>query len=144
VGISKRYLEYNNLPINFSVAALADAVREVSADVMFAYLLGSARTGVVKAYSDLDIAVYLSGAVRWEMYEEIQGAVSRVVGDVRCDLGILNRAEPVYRYEALKGRLLFTRDEETWIRFYSVTCREYEHQLFDYERQRRYRLETRG
>jgi hypothetical protein len=24
------------------------------------------------------------------------------------------------------------------------TCREYEHQLFDYERQRRYRLESAG
>ncbi len=143
MGISKRYLEYNHLPINFSVEALAAAVKEASADVVFAYLLGSAKAGVVKAYSDLDIAVYLSGDARWELYEEAQDAVRRVVGDVRCDLGILNRAEPVYRYDALTGRLLFTRDEETWLRFYSVTCREYEHQLFDYEKQRRYRLATR-
>ena len=56
-----------------------------------------------------------------------------------CDIGFLNHAEPVYRFEALRGRLLFTRNVETYLRFFSLTCREYESQLADYERQYRYR-----
>ena len=62
-----------------------------------------------------------------------------VVPDVRCDIGILNSAEPIYRFEALKGRLLFARDQERYVTFFSKTCREYESQMFDYERQLKYR-----
>jgi hypothetical protein len=38
----------------------------------------------------------------------------------------LNSAEPVYRFEALKGRLLFTRDHDFYIKFFSIASREYE------------------
>ena len=58
---------------------------------------------------------------------------------VRCDLGTLNGAEPVYRYEALKGKLLFVRDRERWLQFYSRTCRQYESQMFHYQKQLAYR-----
>ena len=64
-----------------------------------------------------------------------------LVADADPDIGILNGAEPIYRFEALKGRLLFCRDEERYLDFFSLTCREYESQIADYERQRRYRLE---
>ncbi len=67
-------------------------------------------------------------------------AVSEIVPGIECDIGILNNAEPVYRFEALRGKLLFARDYEAYLKFYSLTCREYESQLADYERQHRYRL----
>ena len=59
-----------------------------------------------------------------------------------ADVGFLNRAEPVYRFEALKGKVLFCRDQETYVKFFSLTCREYESQIADYERQRQYRIEA--
>lgn len=60
----------------------------------------------------------------------------------RDDWVLRSMAEPVFRFEALKGRIVLQRDEETWLRFFSVTCREYEAQMFHYVRQRRYRLQA--
>lgn len=154
MGISKRYLDWNETPLGFDPETLGATLKEALPEVEFCYLLGSAEEGVIKPHSDLDLAVYLrsKGAApappaevdRYEVYHRAMEAVREVVGEVRCDLGFLNTAEPVYRFEALKGRLLFYRDKEQWLRFYSVTCREYEHQIFRYEQQRRYRLEATG
>jgi Nucleotidyltransferase domain. len=110
--------------------------------IVFALVIGSARDGVVKPGSDLDLAVYMDEAPSLELCGAIEQTVLQAVeGDVRVDIGFLNRAEPVYRFEALKGRLLFTHDEERWLRFYSLTCREYEQQMFRYKRQLAYRRE---
>lgn len=104
--------------------------------------MGSAKDGVVGPNSDLDLALFLLTAPSLTLYETVGRIVASHVGaGIRADIGILNQAEPVYRFEALKGRLLFCRDEERWLDFYSVTCRLYEHQMADYARQRRYRLE---
>lgn len=145
MGLSKRHLDTQNetLPVHFDT--LAQALKEGLPEALFAYLLGSAASsGTVAPRSDLDIALFLAPdkPADLSLYSRAQDACDRSVGPLRCDLGILNRAEPVYRFEALKGRLLFCRDRETWLRFYSRTCREYEHQLFHYEKQRRYRLES--
>lgn len=70
-------------------------------------------------------------------------ATAQVVPGVECDVGVLNDADPVFRFEALRGQLLFTRDRERYLDVYSLTCREYESQMADYERQHRYRLEAR-
>ena len=107
----------------------------------FALIVGSAARGVILAHGDLDLAVYCTEPLSLQQRIAVTGSVSDLYQGVRCDLGILNRAEPVFRFESLKGRLLFARDEETWLRFYSTTCREYESQMVHYERQRRYRLE---
>jgi predicted nucleotidyltransferase len=142
MGISKRHLERNSVELRFSVSALAEELKSRAEEVVFAYLLGSASAGRIKPYSDLDIAVFTHGKPNGSLYDKAQEAVGAAVGDVRCDLGILNRAEPIYRFEAIKGVLLFTRDQEAWLRFYSLANREYEHQLYDYEKQRRYRVEA--
>lgn len=107
--------------------------------VDFCFLMGSAADGIVNAYSDLDLAFYLMGKSSYSFYTQAMEAVRSVVPDVRCDIGILNSAEPIYRFEALKGRLLFARDQERYVTFFSKTCREYESQMFDYERQLKYR-----
>jgi hypothetical protein len=77
-----------------------------------------------------------------EFYSSITEIINEIVPDVRVDIGILNRAEPVFRLEALKGTLLFTRSTEEYAAFFSRTCREYESQMVDYEKQQRYRLEA--
>lgn len=111
-------------------------------EISFALILGSAMGGTIGPHSDLDMALYLNQQRSLEIHRRITDICQEVI-PVRCDLGYLNHAEPVYRYEALKGRLLFTRDEEVWLRFFSLTCREYEHAMARYAAQHRYRLEAR-
>lgn len=138
--LSKHYLDTNTESVSFDVDLLAATLRKSLKKVEFAYLMGSSRNGVVHPHSDLDIAVFLNDTTdRRRVYGHIVDTCEEEVPGVRCDLGILNSAEPIYRYEALKGHLLFYHDRETWLRFYSITCREYEHQLFHYEKQHRFR-----
>lgn len=138
--LSKRYIDLNAAPITFDVEALSSALEAGCPDVTFAFLMGSAMDGVIKPHGDLDLAFFTHAAVGFAFRHGVSEVCAPLVGDVRCDIGVLNAAEVVYRFEALKGHLLFTRDQDAWLRFYSVTCREYEHQMFRYERQRRYRL----
>ena len=124
----------------FSVTALARALKKGCPDVQFALLHGSARDGVVRPGSDVDLAVYLARRPTLATYSRIWDAAATVVRDAEIDAGVLNGAEPVYRFEALKGRLLFTRSKEVYSGFFSRACREYESQMASYERQKRYRL----
>jgi hypothetical protein len=140
--LSKHDVDTQVQPVSFDVAALGSDLERDIPDVDFALLMGSARDGVVKSHSDLDLALFLLGEPSLSLYERVGSVASRHVGAaIRVDIGILNRAEPIYRFEALKGRLLFCRNTERWLNFFSVTCRLYEHQMADYERQHRYRLD---
>ncbi|MEX2374600.1 MAG: nucleotidyltransferase domain-containing protein [Dehalococcoidia bacterium] len=159
--LSKHHIDTKATDTLFDVESLAARLEAELPQVVFAYLYGSAASsGVVAAHSDLDIAIFVeptiwnarSGAVAeagaaaplaWDtIYDTVYRVAESIVPGVRCDLGILNGTEPVFRFEVLKGRLLFCRDQEQWLRFYSITSREYESQLFHYEKQRRYRLEA--
>jgi predicted nucleotidyltransferase len=131
-----------NRPQHFDPNVLAGALEVALPDAVFGFLMGSAAGGTVAESSDLDLAFYLNGRPSIEFYRRVSEAVRELLPGVTCDTGVLNFAEPVYRFEALKGRLLFTRDEERYVEFFSRTCREYESQMFDYERQLRYRLEA--
>lgn len=145
MGLSKRHLDYNPIALSFSAEAIACEIKKQVPEVVFAYIAGSAAEDcVVKAYSDIDIAVFLKTKVEWDIYDKIFRICEDLIGDVRCDLGILNTSEPVYCFEVLKGRLLFTRDEEVWLKFYSRTCREYESAMFHYKKQRQYRIEAKN
>jgi len=140
--LSKHYLDLNTQRVCFDSVALGNALREGLPEIEFALLLGSAKDGVVKPHSDIDLAFYVSQPITSAFYNKVEELVVNHLGSaVRIDIGILNKADPVYRFEALKGRLLFFRDEEIWLHFYSVTCREFETQMFHYERQRHYRRE---
>lgn len=104
--------------------------------------MGSSTNGTVAPGSDLDLALYLTHKPDLSFYANFPEAVNTLIPNVRVDFGLLNNAEPVYRFEALKGRLLFTRDPEAYLDFFSRTCREYEMQMADYDRQLNYRLEA--
>lgn len=154
--LSKHYLDTRADATAFSVDRLAADLQSELPEARFVYLHGSAAAGVVPPHGDLDLAVFLdpdllrgtmddrnSGGLRMSFVEAAVSVADRVVPGIRCDVGFLNGTEPVYRFEVLRGRLLFCRDREQWLSFYSRTCREYESQLFHYERQWRYRLEAR-
>ena len=126
--------------MRFDVNKLATLLKDKCPQICLALLHGSAKDGQVKEGSDIDLALLIDGKPTLQLYADVSEWVEAVAPGVQCDIGILNNAEPVYRFEALKGRLLFFRDEEQYLRFFSLTCREYESQVADYQRQQRYRL----
>lgn len=142
MSLSKQHLAPNNTPVSFDPDHLAQALEEHVPIITFALLMGSAEKGIVAPGSDLDLALFVTKDPDLSFYSHFPDTVNAIVPNVRVDIGILNQADPVYRFEALKGRLLFTRDPEAYHEFFSRTCREYEMQIADYERQLTYRLEA--
>lgn len=130
--------------MNFDIKKLSAQIQKACPQAVFALLHGSAKDGKVNPGSDIDIALYIKGQPSLDLYSNASQAVSEVCPNAEPDIGILNNAEPVYRFEALKGRLLFNNDLETYLHFFSLTCREYESQLADYQRQHKYRLEAKS
>jgi len=124
----------------FDVNKLATLLKEKCPQICFALLHGSSKDAQVKQGSDIDLALFIEGRPTLELYEIVSRCAEAVAPGVSCDIGILNNAEPVYRFEALKGKLLFRRNEEQYLHFFSLTCREYESQVADYQRQQYYRL----
>jgi len=112
---------------DFSIMNLANKLKEALPEIYFAYLFGSSFEGKIKNSSDVDLAVYLDDQVCPDLILRIVEPVESLT-HATCDLTILNTASEILRFEALKGRLLFVRDDkiEEYTRFYSLTCREYE------------------
>lgn len=108
----------------------------------FAMVFGSADDGVVRAGSDLDVAVSLADkeARNGDLLVEIIGRIEEAF-NVSCDLTALNTAGIVLRHEALKGRILFIRPgrEKDFSDFYARTCAEYEDLMAWRTRQLAYR-----
>ena len=144
MSLSRREFKTATAPVSFDPRVLGERLREECPELAFALLMGSARDGVVPAGGDLDLAVSLDTTLNLPLLERITAICQRVAPDTDVDIGCFDRAEPVYRFEALKGRLLFARDQDRYLDAYSLACREYESQMFDYERQARYRLERNG
>ena len=141
MSLSKREFNKGKLATSFDPVAVGAALHDECLEVDFAILMGSGRDGKIPPGGDLDLAVGLRGRLSFDLYQWITQVVGRVVPGIDIDLGHFDRAEPVYRFEALKGRLLFTRNQERFFSAFSLACREYESQMRDYERQANYRLE---
>lgn len=95
------------------IAAELQRRLEARPEIVFAYLHGSFVSG--GAYRDVDVAVWVDPArepdhgTRYALdlaLELEQGLAARL------DVQVLNDAPLAFRYHALDGRLLFTRDEE--------------------------------
>ena len=125
--------------MKFDREKLSKALQAACPKIVFALLHGSAQEGDIKQGSDLDIALFIDGKLGIELYQQACDAIGSVIPQAEPDIGILNNAEPVYRFEALKGKLLFSNDMEKYLNFFSLTCREYESQIADYQRQHKYR-----
>ena len=143
MSLSRKHLSSGRIPLDFDVNTLGRAIQSECPLVLFAFLLGSSKDGHVQVGSDIDIALYVEGKASWDLINQVMEIVGRFAPGVRCDVGILNGSEPVYRFEALKGQLLFVRNRESYLNFFSLACREYERQMSDYGRQRAYRIAVR-
>ncbi|MFA7173726.1 MAG: nucleotidyltransferase domain-containing protein [Kiritimatiellia bacterium] len=143
MSLSIKHLNTNPEAVPFDINAVRHRLQNALPEISFALLLGSAQGGVVKARSDFDLALYLQPyKPTLGLYAAIDDALADLLSDVRIDTGFLNQAEPVYRFEALKGTLLFARDRDLYARFFSLTCREYESQMASYKRQLKYRKQA--
>ena len=142
--LSLAHIDTNPDPVALDIPTLASELERLLPEAVFAFLLGSAAaTGVVRAHGDLDLAFFLKprATADFDFQTRIEKAVeTQTQGRVRVDVGLLNRADPVYRFEALKGKLLFCRDDAAYMDFFSRASRDYETQMFHYARQRMYRL----
>lgn len=133
--------------VRFQVEQLAEALRQKEPDVLFACLLGSTQDGVVTAYGDVDLAVYLRPEKKsdWPTISRAIATAEGAVGNaVEVDLEVLNRAEPIFRHRALQGKILFVRPEaeDAFVEFYTRTCREHEDYSWRLARWKRYRAEV--
>jgi len=125
--------------MKFDIQKIASEIEDKCPEIIFAFLHGSAKEGTVKKNSDIDIAIYLHQKADLDSYTKIIDIVEKNIPYAQADIGILNNADPIYRFEALKGKMLFCKDKEKYAEVFSLTCREYEDQIADYERQQKYR-----
>lgn len=97
----------------FRFAAELQRRLEARPEIVFAYLHGSFVSG--GPYRDVDVAVWVNPArepdhgTRYAL--DLGLALERGLG-ARVDVQVLNDAPLAFRYHAMDGRLLFTRDEE--------------------------------
>ncbi|MDR1342077.1 MAG: nucleotidyltransferase domain-containing protein [Prevotellaceae bacterium] len=126
---------------NIDIPLIAQKIREHFPDISFAYIFGSSQGGVVKSGSDVDIAVYYTGSDVFTRFA-VDTQVENVVGSsIPIDIVMLQKADPVLAFEALKGKLLFVRDEnmEEYVNFYTRTCRLYEDEIYWMKKRLEYR-----
>lgn len=142
MGLAQRSLNRNLDTYHFDSGQLARKLEAALPEAEFCLLIGSSVNGVVQGGSDLDLAFYLKNPSNLDFYSKVIAVIASILPAVECDIAILNRAEAVFRFEALKGELLFVRNLELYVTFFSLTCREYESRIISYARQQRYRLEA--
>jgi len=124
------------------VQVLAGNLESNVPEILFGYLFGSYGAGTERLQSDIDIAVYLKpGTKTLHVLAGIITVVEETIPGRICDLTILNDAGVIVAMEAIRGRLLFVRDEarEIHAEFYTLTCRIYEDQMAWRARQLKYR-----
>ena len=123
----------------FSIKKLSKILEQII-EIDFAFIFGSAQKGELKDSSDIDIGVYLNTPITTDLLLKIVEKVENHTHR-RCDVCILNSASEILRFEALKGKLLFARENkiDDYALFYSLTCREYEDKIIWMKRQLAYR-----
>ena len=95
------------------IAAELQRRLEARPEIVFAYLHGSFESG--GPYRDVDVAVWVDPAREPEHGTGYALDLALVLErglDARVDVQVLYDAPLAFRYHALAGRLLFTRDEE--------------------------------
>jgi len=112
------------------IELLSEELRTKIPEIDFAFLFGSYANEKQRPDSDLDIAIYLNTEVSLDLISRSISIIETTTGK-KCDLCILNKASEILRFEVLKGKLIFVREGkiEEYVRFYSLTCREYEDQM---------------
>ncbi len=96
------------------VAALREAL-EQRAEILEAYVFGSAALGTAQPHSDVDVAVYTGPptppASSFGYAADLSTDLMRVLGTSRIDVVVLNHAPPLLYHRVLRdGVRIFSRD----------------------------------
>ena len=129
-------------PQSIDIKSLARDLEEQFPDVLFAYIFGSAQSGVIRSGGDVDVAVWIRDIRnRIELLPGLVGLLESHSNGASCDLVFLNEAGDQLSFEVLQGKRLFIRPEAIDLHagFYSQTCREYEDRLAWMTKQLQYR-----
>ena len=118
-----------NTPIKHDILKLIPKVEVYLAsrkDILFAYLFGSYARASYGPFSDVDIAVYITGDRRAEKRLDILGDLNKILKTDELDLVILNDAPLVLRMSILKNCRLLS-DSAPFLRhtYESITTRAY-------------------
>lgn len=130
------------MTIQFNHKEIANALKKFDA-IAFAFIFGSSQDEVVNEGSDIDVAVYLIEKVKdFDLRIQIVNELDKLIPTFNnYDLVVLNSANSVLAMQAIQGKLLFVKSEhkETYAEFYSLTCRQYEDDIFWMKKQLEYR-----
>jgi predicted nucleotidyltransferase len=107
----------------------AKQVFENTPQVIAAWAFGSAKDGEIRPGGDLDIAVLFEENPNLDERLELLIQLQQAFDFEDVDLVVLNSASPITRFEAVSGRLLYSRDASRRAEFVSLTAREYEDEM---------------
>src|SRR3989442_13754187 len=79
-------------------------------NVLAAWVFGSAQEGRIRAGSDLDIGVLFAAPPSLDALADLRADLQEAWHFDNIDLVVLNNASPIFRFEAMRGRLLFCSD----------------------------------
>lgn len=107
---------------------------QATPQVVAAWAFGSAQDGVLRAGGDIDIAVLTSEPLSFDQQLALIGRLEEILPFADIDLVVINEANPILRFEAVSGRPLFCRDRQRMAAFVSLTAREYEDEMAQWQR----------
>jgi predicted nucleotidyltransferase len=114
------------------------------AKILAVWAFGSARNGILRPGSDLDIAIWWAEMPSLDDLADLRAGLQAATGIEEIDLTTLNRANAWLRFEAVCGRLLFYRDLGQVAAFGSLAAREMEDERAFYARGLRMYAELHG
>ncbi|MFW6183819.1 MAG: type VII toxin-antitoxin system MntA family adenylyltransferase antitoxin [Chloroflexota bacterium] len=111
------------LSVNWNALEAVLADKEV---VVAAWVFGSAQEGQIGPQSDLDLGILFAHQPSLLELAELRDKLQQALQFDDIDVVVLNDASPITRFEAVSGRMIYTRDAEEVATFVSLTAREYE------------------
>ena len=103
-------------------------------NIVAAWIFGSAREGSIRPGADIDIGVFFARMPSIDELADLRSALQDVLAFDEVDLVVLNEASPILRFEAISGRPVYTADLESRATFVSLTAREYEDEMAQWQR----------
>ncbi|MCA9932119.1 MAG: nucleotidyltransferase domain-containing protein [Anaerolineales bacterium] len=101
--------------------------------VIAAWAFGSAIDGKVRPGADADIGILTESPLTFDEQLDLIGKIQTALQFENVDLVVLNTANPILRFEAVSGRRLYCRDTAKMAAFVSLTAREYEDEVAQWQ-----------
>lgn len=108
---------------------LARHLFENTPNVIAAWGFGSAKGGGIRPGGDLDLGVLFEQPPSFDEQLQLLIRLQKALMVEEIDLVVLNGASSITRFEAVSGRLIFSRDPGKQAEFVSLTAREYEYDM---------------